>query len=63
MSNRHDLTRRIEAARKQLAYSIAAEADAKGARAERRLARMGRIQRRQRLESLRWGDLHDLGEA
>lgn len=61
MSNRHDLTRSIERARKALAYSIAQKADAKGARQERRAARMERVERKRYLEACRWSP--DMGEA
>lgn len=60
MSNRlHDLNRRIERARKEVAYSIAHREDAKGAKAERRAARMERVAFSQRRNALRWAGLEE----
>jgi hypothetical protein len=57
MSPRIDLSRQAAKARKALAYSIAQAADVKGAKADRRAARIERVGRRQYVEAMRLADL------
>lgn len=56
--SRHDrFATSTERARKALAYSVARAADAKGAKQERRAARLERVARKGYLASLRLADL------
>lgn len=57
MSPRDHMTATTARARKQLAYSIARAADAKGAKQERHAARQARIARKAYLGAMRLRDL------